>query len=277
MTLAFACIAPHGGELIPRLAKFGGRKFSKTREGMRTLANSIVAAKPDTIVIASPHNLRLVEKIAIVVAENSTGCLQASPRRRVVLRAKCNVKLAREFLQEAEKRGLPVVGANFGTFEGPSSDVPMDWGTLVPLWFILQEKKVKAQIVIVTPSREIPIHQNVKFGRIIAEVLEKKSSGRAVFVASADQAHTHSKSGPYGFNSAASKFDMIVASAIVNNALDSLTRLNSRIIRNAKPDSIWQMAILSGVLDRVKMLPALLSYEAPTYFGMICASFERIH
>ncbi len=277
MTLAFACIAPHGGELIPRLAKLGERKFSKTREGMRNLASSIAAARPDTIVIASPHNLRLVEKIAIVVAENSTGSLQASPGRKVVLRAKCNVKLAREFLQEAEKRGLPVVGANFGTFEGPSSDVPMDWGTLVPLWFILQEKKVKARIVIVTPSREIPIQQNVKFGRILAQVLEKKSSGRAVFVASADQAHTHSKSGPYGFNSAASKFDMLVANAIVNNALNLLTRLNSRIINNAKPDSIWQMAILSGVLDRVKMLPTLLSYEVPTYFGMICASFERIH
>lgn len=276
MTLAFACIAPHGGELIPRLAKAGDERFSKTRRGMRDLARRIAAARPQTIVIASPHNLRLVQKIAVIVSENSTGSLQTSLTRRVTLKAKCNVKLARELLREAKADGLPVVGANFGTFEGLTSDVPMDWGTIVPLWFVLQEKKVKAQIVIVTPSREIPIQQNVRFGRVLAQVLERKSSGRAVFIASADQAHAHSKSGPYGFSPLASKFDMIVTNAVRNNAIGSLTRLNSKLIDGAKPDSVWQIAILSGILYKIEMLPRLLTYEVPTYYGMMCASFERI-
>src|SRR6266705_541360 len=129
MTLAYACIAPHGGELIPKLARPGEMRFSKTRGGMRALAGKIAAAKPDTIVIASPHNLRLVENIAIVVAENSTGSLQTSPKHRVTLKAKCNVELARELLRETKVLGLPVIGANYGTFEGSSSDVPMDWGS----------------------------------------------------------------------------------------------------------------------------------------------------
>ncbi len=275
MTLEYACIAPHGGELIPQLAGPGEGRFSKARKGMRIVAKSIVAAKPDTIVIASPHNLRLVEKIAIVVAENSTGTLRTSPKRVVTVKAKCNVELARELLKRATARGLPVVGANYGTFEGPTSDMPMDWGTLVPLWFVLREKRLRTRIVIVAPSREIPLDQNVRFGTIIGRVLEKRRS-RFVFVASADQAHTHSKSGPYGFSRAGSRFDQLVLQAIEENEIGSLMSLDPDLIEDAKPDSLWQMAILAGVLREVKMSPTLISYDVPTYYGMVCAGFEKV-
>ncbi len=275
MTLEYACIAPHGGELIPQLAGPGEGRFSKARKGMRIVAKSIVAAKPDTIVIASPHNLRLVEKIAIVVAENSTGTLRTSPKRVVTVKAKCNVELARELLKRATARGLPVVGANYGTFEGPTSDMPMDWGTLVPLWFVLREKRLRTRIVIVAPSREIPLDQNVRFGTIIGRVLEKRRS-RFVFVASADQAHTHSKSGPYGFSRAGSRFDQLVLQAIEENEIGSLMSLDPDFIEDAKPDSLWQMAILAGVLREVKMSPTLISYDVPTYYGMVCAGFEKV-
>ncbi len=243
---------------------------------MRTVARRITAVKPDTIVIASPHNLRLVQNIAIVVAENSTGTLRTSPKKVVTLRAKCNVELARELLREATALGLPAVGANYGTFEGPTSDVPMDWGTLVPLWFALVERRLRTRIVIVAPSREIPIEQNVKFGTAVATVLERNRTERYVFIASADQAHTHSRSGPYGFNQAGSRYDQLVIRAIERNRIESLITLDPGFIEEAKPDSLWQMAILEGILRQVKMSPTLLSYEVPTYYGMICAGFERI-
>src|SRR6266571_5408664 len=276
MVLNYACIAPHGSDLIPRLAKPTEKRFRKTREGMRTLARNIEAVNPDTIVIASPHSLRLVERIAVVVTENSTGTLRTSPKRIVSLTARCDVELAQELLGEAKALGLPVVGANYGTFEGPTSDMPMDWGTLVPLWFVLREKRLRARIVIVAPSREIPIEQNVKFGTVLAKVLEGKRGRKFVFIASADQAHTHSRSGPYGFNRAGSKFDQLVIRAIESNRIESLIGLEQDFVEDAKPDSLWQMAILEGILRQVKMRPTLYRYEVPTYYGMICAGFERI-
>ncbi len=262
--------------MIPTLAKRGEKGFLQTRKAMRLLARTIALRRPRTIVVASPHNLRLFKRIAIVVAENSTGSLETSPSRKVTVKASCNVGMAWEILKETEAMGLPVVGANYGTFEGPSSNVAMDWGTLVPLWFVLHEQRVNARIVIVAPSREIPIQQNVKFGMGLAKVLERKSSGRTVFIASADQAHTHSKSGPYGLSPAASKFDNLVVEAVKSGNLDRLTRLRPSFVDQAKPDSIWQIAILSGILSKIAMRPRFLSYEVPSYFGMICASFERI-
>jgi aromatic ring-opening dioxygenase LigB subunit len=134
MTLVYACIAPHGSETIGQLApKAAANKFRKARDGLRRLASDVGKARPDAIVIATPHNLRLCGKIAIVLSENSTGILQASPRNKktVSLKAKCDVKFAKQLLERSATGHLPVVGAHYGTTEGVTSDMPMDW----ELWF----------------------------------------------------------------------------------------------------------------------------------------------
>ncbi len=41
-----------------------------------------------------------------------------------------------------------------------------------------------------------------------------------------------------------------------------------------KADSYWQMLMLHGALEPGKWEGEFLSYEAPTYFGMLCASYE---
>ena len=96
MPLVYACIAPHGGEIIPQLAsKSMLPKFEKTRSGMRVLAKRIAKTQPHTIVIASPHNLRLSSKIGVVISENSSGTLKGSSNRSVSVSARCDVDFGR--------------------------------------------------------------------------------------------------------------------------------------------------------------------------------------
>jgi len=152
--------------------------------------------------------------------------------------------------------------------------MPMDWGTLVPMWFVVKEERVRARAVIVAPSREIPLSQNVAFGMMVGEMAEK-SKKRIVFIASADQAHAHQKSGPYEFHRSAAKYDQFVSRAIQKNRIGSISGLTKRLVEEAKPDSLWQMAMLAGITRVVKMRGHLLSYAVPTYYGMICASFVR--
>ena len=275
MTLDYACIMPHGSDIIPQLAvRKTERLFEKTRESVRKIARDIRNARPQTIVLASPHNLRLQDNIAIVTAENSTGYLKSPRGRKVSLSLRCDREFAQDLLEESTRKHLPVVGANYGTAEGLASDMPMDWGTLVPMWFVAKEERVKARTVIVTPSREIPLRQNIALGTTIAEMAEKRKK-RLVFIASADQAHAHKKSGPYGYHRSAAKYDEFVSQAIQKNRIESIARLSKRFVEDAKPDSLWQMAILAGLTKVVKMRGNMLSYEVPTYYGMICASFVR--
>ncbi|HET7405460.1 MAG TPA: extradiol ring-cleavage dioxygenase [Candidatus Bathyarchaeia archaeon] len=277
MALVYSCIAPHGGEIIPQLSsKTMLSKFEETRKGMLTIAKRILQARPHTIVIASPHNLRLVGKIAVVVTENSTGDLKGSNNRTVSIAAKCDRRLAQRILRESEKERLPVVGVNYGTASGPASDIRMDWGTLVPLWFVLNRQKLKSEIVIVTPSREIPIKDNFRFGRLIGRLLQRDKTRRYVFIASADQAHAHSRTGPYGYSPAASEYDGIVQDLIRENKLKRVMGLDPRFVERAKPDSLWQMTILAGVTDVVPSRSELISYQVPTYYGMACAGYEPL-
>ena len=277
MTLAYACILPHGGELIPDLATGKNElMFRETREAARTIANDIREFRPQTIIIASPHNLRLQSNIAVVTSENSSGELKGPGKQKVSLKLKCDREFAKELLNESARRGLPVVGANYGTAQGRASDMTMDWGTLVPMWFVAKEQGVRTKIVIVAPSREIPLGQNIAFGRVLAKLAEKKRNRRIVFIASADQAHAHKKSGPYGFHRAAAKYDEFVSTAIQENRIGSISRLKKKFVEDAKPDSLWQMAMLAGVTQEIKMRANLLSYQVPTYYGMICAGFHRV-
>jgi aromatic ring-opening dioxygenase LigB subunit len=276
MPLEYACVVPHGSDLIPDLAvRKTEHLFEKTRESVRKIAREIREAQPDTIVIASPHNLRLQNNIAIVTAENSTGQLKGPGGRKVSLSLKCDREFAQDLLRESTRKHLPVVGANYGTAEGPASDMQMDWGTLVPMWFVAKEEQVKARTVIVTPSREIPLAQNIAFGTVIGETVGKRKK-RVVFIASADQAHAHKRSGPYGFHGSAARYDEFVSQAIRRNRIGSISRLTKQFVEDAKPDSLWQMAMLAGVTQVVKMQGNLLSYAVPSYYGMICASFVRL-
>ena len=274
MPLIYACIAPHGGEIVPALAGNKLKLFSQTRKGMRVLAKAMEAARPDTIIVASPHNLRLHEHIGVVTAENSSG-RTAEGRKEITLRAKCDVSLATKLAEAGEAEGLPVVAANYGVFDGPLSDIAMDWGTMIPLWFFLKGARTRRKIVIVTPSREIPLVQNVEFGKVIAETAEKEKK-RVAFVASADQAHRHQKSGPYGFDRRAAVYDRQVVDLIRHDKLEEIVKMSPRFVDGARPDSLWQMAMLVGALSVVPMKAELVSYQVPTYYGMLCASYQPI-
>ena len=150
----------------------------------------------------------------------------------------------------------------------------MDWGTLIPLWFLLRGTGLRSRIVIVTPSRGIPLGQNFEFGKVVAEVAEDEKK-RVAFVASADQAHAHKKDGPYGFDARAADYDRRVIKAVRENRLGSIVKMSPRLIEGAKPDSLWQMTMLAGALSVVPMVGELVSYQVPTYYGMLCASFRR--
>ena len=269
MPLVYACIAPHGGEIVPSLAGRKLRLFAPTRRGMRKLAAQMDEARPDTIVVASPHNLRLRKLIGVVLSENSSG-KEPEGRRSISLGAKCDVELASKIVEASERVRLPVVGANYGTFEGPLSDLAMDWGTLIPSWFFLKGRR----LVVVTPSREIPLRENFDFGRVVAKVAEK-TRRRIAFVASSDQAHAHKKEGPYGFSRQASVYDGLVVDAVRGGRLKSIMRFPHSLIDAAKPDSLWQMTMLAGVLEEAPMAGELFSYQVPTYFGMLCAGYTR--
>jgi aromatic ring-opening dioxygenase LigB subunit len=97
LPVVYACIAPHGDELVPRVAGKRSEKAADSIRGMKRLAAEMKEANPDTIVVATPHNLRLTDRIGVVVSENSSGKV-GTPGAQISLSAKCDLEFANELL-----------------------------------------------------------------------------------------------------------------------------------------------------------------------------------
>ena len=271
--LVSCAIAPHGVASIEEISGNMKEKFKKTSNAMKKFGESILATKPDTIVILTPHGLRLDGYNAIYTCEFCRGNL-AGNNKIISLEHRCNRDLAKKILLKAKSENIPSVGCNYGALEGSNSNIEMDWGTFIPLWFC-REENYNPEIVVIGPSRDIELNKLVRLGEIIAEEA-KVSDKKVTLIASADQGHCHDPNGPYGFNQASEKYDKTVLEIIKENKLEKLLDIDMELVESGKPDSLWQMLILHGALNITPMECEVLSYDVPTYFGMIVANYYKI-
>lgn len=270
--LVFAGVAPHGSSIIGEIACNEYELFGPIREGMEVFGQRLKRHNVDTIVILTPHGLRLKGYNAIYTSEYCRGTL-SQYGNSVSAEFKCDKTMALNILSRIEAEGIACVGCNYGALEGPESNIEMDWGTLIPLWFCGAQDSVKPEIMVIGPTREIPLQQLVTMGKIIAETAEE-SGKRVALIASADQAHTHALEGPYGYDSSAKIFDDTICDIVKRDALAELLNIDMELVEKAKPDSLWQMSILSGALQVKNLKGNFITYQVPTYFGMLAASYE---
>ncbi|MBS4174439.1 extradiol ring-cleavage dioxygenase [Bacillus sp. FJAT-49736] len=260
----FACITPHGGEIIPELAGDRPDRMKLTRNSMVKLGTKMKEANPDTIIVLTPHGTRIDGQFSISNSERMMGSFDENDgyyeMERMVDR-----ELALEITKAAKESGLAAGSINYATAAGPLSCLPLDWGAIVPLAFMPE-----IPIVVITPSREVPLEDHYKFGEVLRTVVQG-SAKKIALIASCDWAHAHDENGPYGYDPAAAMLDEEVVGLFRSNELEKMVEFDPEYIEAAKPDGIWQTMILAGALPKEKRKIHLYSYEVPTYFGLICA------
>jgi aromatic ring-opening dioxygenase LigB subunit len=271
MPLVFGAIAPHGGLAIAEACSPEERDLAvATRNGMTELGRLFDAARPDVVVVATPHNVHIANALGVIVSGRVAGGLPGSDPP-IELDVPSETDLAWSILDSFAEESLPATGVSFGSNDPSSAVAPMDWGILIPLWFMGGRHDPPVPLVVVTPARDLPGTSHVAAGKAIARAAER-SGRRVAFIASADHGHAHLEGGPYGFHEAAARYDAVVADLIRTNSLDQLLQISPGTIEDAKADSWWQMLMLHGATDGWR--GRLISYEAPTYFGMMTAAYE---
>jgi aromatic ring-opening dioxygenase LigB subunit len=268
MPLVFGAIAPHGSQIIPELAPTP-EEAAGTRAAMLTLERRLAAHAPETIIVLTPHGIRIDGAMCISTAYRAEGSLAP----QVAVDFAVDRELAEAIAVESAAEGVPVARATYGASAGPACCIPLDWGAVIPLWFMGHRYQPKPQVVVICPSRSLSREQMVAFGRAIGRAAEF-SSKRIALIASADQAHAHQEGGPYGFHPAAAEYDRQMCEAVREGNLLSLLETDPALVEAAKPDSLWQMLILAGALQVRPLQGELLHYEVPTYFGMLTAAYE---
>ena len=232
--ICFACIAPHGDmDLDPAL-----------REAMEELGRRFDAAEPDVAVVVTPHNVHVEGHFAVVTAAR-VGEWETD----------------RETAQALLAADLPILGVSYGGNDVSQAEMPLDWGTDVPLTFLRAPK-----VVVLAPARDLSLEAHVALGRTIARssLLQAR---RVALIASADNGHAHDPDGPYGFHEAAAAYDARLQEILASGRLD-FTPLAEHV-EDGKADSLWQLLVLQGAVGGRPL--ELLAYDAPTYYGMAVA------
>ncbi len=284
MSVVFAAIAPHGFPIIDDLSEDAEGALA-TRAAMHELGRRCAAAAPDVLVIAGPHGIRVDGHICLADVARGAGTLRWEDRK-IEMNIPVDLGMTEAVTAAARARDVPIALAGYAGNRRSQSVIPLDWGMITPLWFLghprnlvgsgdaLGEKPdedIGPPAVIITPSRSLPRETMVEFGRAVADAAA--GDQRVAFIASCDWAHTHRDDGPYGFHPAAAKVDELVVNAIRENEPGRLIELPEQDVNDAAIDGLWQTLMLAGVMESNPMEVELLSYEAPTYYGMIVAAY----
>jgi aromatic ring-opening dioxygenase LigB subunit len=271
--LIFAAIAPHGHLAIPEACPENERNLATaTQQAMAELGRRFDAAKPDVTFVFTPHNVHVEGSMAVITAGNMVGTLSEWTSQNISLKARVDRDLARATINALNAADISTVGVSYGGNDSTGATAPMDWGVLIPVWFMGGRSEPPVPIVVLSPSRDCTVQDHVRAGAELAKVAAA-SGKRVAMIASSDHGHRHLASGPYGFDPAAAEYDGRVVDLVKANRLSELSGIDPAFVRKAAADSFWQMLLLSGAIgDSWKA--EFLSYEAPTYFGMLCAAFE---
>jgi aromatic ring-opening dioxygenase LigB subunit len=256
VTLVFAAIAPHGGLVFEQ-------PDAPTRAGMEELKRRFDAAQTESVIVVTPHGTLVDNHFAVVrsgkLAEQPSQFLDAE----YLYEGPGAPDLADVCVRALQEDGLPALGITFGSTVAGSSEMPIDWGAGIPLWFM------RAPAVVVTPCRALSNDEHVRAGAALARATGDR---RVAFIVSADHGHGHTADGPYGFAPESKEYDDRIVELVRGNRLGELPAWDPGVAVTAKADSFWQLLMLHGAIGGAFDVE-LLSYEAPTYFGMLCAAF----
>ena len=208
---------------------------------MEELGRRFDAAAPDVAVVVTPHNVH-VERHFAVITSGRVGEWETD----------------RDAAQALLGADVPTLGVSFGGNDAAGAEMPLDWGTEVPLAFMHARR-----VVVVAPARDLPLDEHIRLGEAIARL-----PGRVALIASADNGHAHDADGPYGFDPAAARYDELLLDILRSGRLDF--RPLAEHVEAGKADSLWQLVVLQGALGEGARAD-LLAYAAPTYYGMAVA------
>lgn len=245
-----------------------------TTAGMEELGRRFVMARPDVSIVLTPHNVHVEGAMAVLDAAALAGDLVqwGSP---ISMRIPVDRELALAVRDSIRAAGIPVVSVSYGANDPAAATAPLDWAVQIPAHFMGGRSDPQVPVAVVAPARDLPDDAHVRAGAAIARAA-RASSKRVALIASCDHGHGHDANGPYGFTPRSKEFDDAVVNLVSqSDGVPAFSALGSAFAGEAKADSYWQMLMLEGALAGDGWTGELLSYEAPTYFGMLCAAYSR--
>ncbi len=261
MSLVFAAMTPHPPLLIPTIGKENIKKIEATQKAMEELEKDLYVAKPDTILVISPHGQILPEAFTINVNPTYKVDLREFGDLTTTTEYQSDFDLITRITEAAKLKHLPLV---------LQTNPQLDYGSAVPLFYLARHLPDVKIIPMGYSLLDSKTHLNI--GCLIKEEI-MKANRRVAVIASGDLSHALSNEAPGGFSPAGQKFDEMIMENLKNHNTAAVVNLDPRFCESAAECGWRSLLVLLGILQRVNYNLKILSYEGPFGVGYLVAEF----
>jgi len=263
--LNFAAISPHPPLIIPTIGRPADIKLvTKTIEGMEKLAEKFAKAKPEIVLVISPHGPVDFNNFTINQSPTLAGHFYNFGDFDTELIFKNDQNLIEKIEKEAKNKKIPLRLVNIGE---------LDHGALVPLYYLAKGLPNFKLVPIAFSYLDLEIH--FKFGQILNKVISgERFSANYGIIASGDLSHRLTPDAPAGYSPRGKEFDEKLVELIKEKDVKEILNLDPDLVEEAGECGYRSIIILLGALDGINYKPEILSYEGPFGVGYLVANFK---
>jgi MEMO1 family protein len=261
--LVFAAFAPHPLIAIPEIGKNKINKVKKTIQAFGRLTEELYSAKPDIIIILTPH------------APSVAGAFTINQRPKVIIKFSKYGNLTDRLIFINE------IGFGYKVRESTETIMPilltdkelLDYGSAVPLYYLTKPLDLEQVKIVVIGSSDLDLSTHYRFGQEINRNINE-TTDRIAVIASGDLAHgvTHDSVVPY--DQKAAVLNKMIAGALVRKDANSILSIKLEQVKNIPQCGLCCLAMLLGIIDQRVYTPNMLSYETALGVGYLTIHFQ---
>ncbi len=253
--IVFAGVTPHPPILLPEIGKENTKFVSQTVKSMQRLASELYAAKPDTVILISPHGPMLADAFALNMAPEFTVGFKEFGDLATEYKVKGDVGLIHHYKEILESQ-MQIVLVN---------KPALDHGAGVPLHFFFQAMPADSFSLVPMSFSLLDYATHFTFGRKLQEDIINDTK-RIAIIASGDLSHRLTEDAPAGYSHWAKKFDETLLEKVQAKDHEALINMDTDFIEEAGECGLRSIIILMGMLNSMNYNPDVYSYEGP--FGV---------
>ena len=248
-----AILLPHAPILVPVVAGARRADCRVTAAAMAEAARRLVAARPDAVVLVSPHAARSANGFGVSVGHVS-GSLARFGERATGVMLPGDPELMGALCEAATAADLP-------TTRLAGDD--LDHGSVVPLWYLVEAGWTGPTIVVALAAAD-----NSRLGKLGEGVAKAamQLGRRVAVVASGDMSHRLKPGAPCGYDPRAVEFDAAFIRELRAGATRGLAAAVAPLQDLAAEDVVEPTLFALGAVGWSAAGREALSYEGP--FGV---------
>lgn len=252
--IVFAGLMPHAPILVPGVGGDRTGPVAATLAAMTATARRAVAARPDTVVVVSPHSPRRPGAFGLWQTPRLRGSLAefGSPADAVDLPA--DADLTARLKEAAARAGVRLWSISSGL---------LDHGALVPLCYLRAAGWAGPTVVLSLDASGGGAREEL--GQALTAAAGALSR-RVAFIASGDMSHRLTPTAPCGYHPEGKRFDDTFIALLRAGASDEIGEIEPRLQDIAAEDVVDSTIVAIAAAGSRTDGREVLSYEGP--FGV---------